>query len=149
METYVVVLRVEGVPAGVFRYLPESHKLLRVRPLEAPGPVLIAACYGQEFPGRAAAVLVWTAVPARTEWKYGYISHRMIAMEAGHVCQNVYLASEAIGAGACAVLAYDQERMDELIGADGIEEFTLYMATVGKPAAGASNRNPRPAPLGD
>jgi nitroreductase len=56
----------------------------------------------------------------------------MIAMEAGHVCQNLYLAAESIGAGACAVLGYDQERMDSLIGVDGTDEFTIYMASVGK-----------------
>ena len=56
----------------------------------------------------------------------------MIALDAGHVCQNLYLACEAIGAGTCAIAAYDQEAMDRLVGIDGIDEFVIYLAPVGK-----------------
>jgi nitroreductase len=53
-------------------------------------------------------------------------------MDVGHVCQNLYLACEAINAGTCAIGAYDQEAVDELIGVDGEEEFAIYLAPVGK-----------------
>jgi len=81
-------------------------------------------------------MFVWATVPERTEWKYGYIAHRMIAIEAGHVCQNLYLAAESIDAGACAMLGYSQPHMDALIGVDGKDEFTIYTAAVGKKVAG-------------
>jgi SagB-type dehydrogenase family enzyme len=84
----------------------------------------------------AAAVFIWAAIPYRTEWKYAYLSPRMIAMEAGHVCQNLYLSAESIGAGACAMLAYDQASIDALIGVDGKDEFALYLACVGRLAKG-------------
>lgn len=42
---------------------------------------------------------IWTAIPYRMEWRYGLDSHKVIAMDAGHVGQNLYLACEAIGAG--------------------------------------------------
>ena len=132
LETYVVALRVDSVPPGIYRYLPNSHQLLTVRADPELKARLLKACYNQPFIGEAAAVLVWSAIPERTEWKYGYISHRMIAMEAGHACQNLYLACEAVGAGACALLSYDQAKVDALIGIDGANEFALYMATVGK-----------------
>ena len=56
----------------------------------------------------------------------------MIALDAGHVCQNLYLAAESIGAGACAIGAYDQKQVDALLGVDGTDEFAIYLATVGK-----------------
>ena len=64
-------------------------------------------------------------------------SHRVygdqpLALDAGHVCQNLYLAGETIHAGTCAIAAYDQEEMDELLGLDGDEAFTVYLAPVGK-----------------
>lgn len=62
----------------------------------------------------------------------GLASHKVIALDAGHVCQNLYLACEAVGAGACAIAAYDQDAMDELLGVDGRDEFTVYLAPVGK-----------------
>ena len=66
------------------------------------------------------------------EWRYDLAAHKVIAIEAGHICQNLYLTCIAINAGTCAIAAYDQTACDELLGVDGDEEFTLYIATVGK-----------------
>ena len=65
------------------------------------------------------------------EWRYGLAAHKVIALDAGHVCQNLYLACEAIGAGTCAIAAYNQNAMDRLLDVDGREEFTVYLAPVG------------------
>jgi SagB-type dehydrogenase family enzyme len=83
---------------------------------------------------RSAVVFLWTAIPYRTEWRYTIVAPKLIAQESGHICQNLYLACEAIGAGTCAVGAYDQKKMDELLGVDGEDEFTIYVAPVGKVA---------------
>ena len=66
------------------------------------------------------------------EWRYGEACYKVIALDAGHICQNLYLACEAIEAGTCAIAAYDQEKADALVGADGEEEFVIYMAPIGK-----------------
>jgi SagB-type dehydrogenase family enzyme len=66
------------------------------------------------------------------EWRYDIAAHKVIAIDAGHVCQNLYLACEAIKAGTCAVAAYNQILMDELLKVDGDDEFVIYMAPVGK-----------------
>jgi len=131
-ETYLGLSRVENVPPGLYRYVAFGHRLVRVWPSDSIPRQFMDACYGQEVAGQAAAVFVWAAVPYRTEWRYAYLSPRIVAVEAGHVCQNLYLSAESIGAGACAILAYDQARMDELIGADGKDTFTVYLACVGK-----------------
>jgi len=70
--------------------------------------------------------------PYRTEWRYGFLSHKLIALDAGHVCQNLYLAATAIGAGVCAIDAYDQRKIDAAIGVDGRDELTVYCATGGQ-----------------
>ncbi|WP_281184928.1 nitroreductase family protein [Trichlorobacter lovleyi] len=56
----------------------------------------------------------------------------MIALDAGHVCQNLYLACQAINAATCAIAAYRQDLIDALLGVDGNEELTVYLAPVGK-----------------
>ena len=133
LETYLCIHRVDGIKPGLYRYRPAGHELILVE--EDPGlsANLQAACYDQSFVGAAAVVFIWTAIPYRTEWKYTYISHRMIAMEAGHVCENLYLAAESFGACVCGLMAYHQPRVDALIGVDGEDEFALYLACVGKP----------------
>jgi len=56
----------------------------------------------------------------------------LVHLDAGHVCQNLYLAAEQLGCGVCAIGAFDDEQMAGLLGIDGHEEFIIYCATVGK-----------------
>jgi len=132
LETYLVVLNVEGLDSGVYRYLPLSHQLLFEFSEKNLSGKMIKASFNQPYPGNGSLTFVWTTIPYRMEWRYGLAAHRVIAMDAGHVCQNLYLACEAIHAATCAVAAYDQEAMDQLLRLDGEEEFVIYMASVGK-----------------
>ncbi|MDQ1331377.1 MAG: SagB/ThcOx family dehydrogenase [Thermodesulfobacteriota bacterium] len=132
LETYLLVLNVEGLKQCVYRYLPLEHKLLFEFAGDDLEAEIVKAVYGQTYPGKAAVTFIWTAIPYRMEWRYDLAAHKVIALDAGHVCQNLYLACEAIGAGTCAIGAYDQEAMDRLLKIDGIDEFTVYMAPVGK-----------------
>ncbi|MDP3179519.1 MAG: nitroreductase family protein, partial [Spirochaetaceae bacterium] len=58
--------------------------------------------------------------------------HKIIAVDAGHLCENLYLACEAIGCGTCGIGAYDQSLADRFLKVDGVDEFAFYMAPVGK-----------------
>jgi SagB-type dehydrogenase family enzyme len=131
-ETYLAVMRVQGVESGIYRYLPLEHAIVLVRDVENLPAQLAAATRGQVFAGQVAVTFLWTVIPARTEWRYAEASYKVIALDAGHVCQNLYLACEAIGAGTCAIAAYNQGLADDLLGVDEEEEFTVYIAPVGK-----------------
>ncbi len=132
-ETYLFVNRVEGVKPGLYRYLPVEHQLLVIGEYPNLGKQVTAACYGQGFIGSSAVTFVWTAIPYRTEWKYGTIAEKLVAIEVGHLCQNLYLAIESIHSGVCSAMSYDQSRMDALLGVDGRDEFAIYLAAAGKP----------------
>ncbi len=132
LETYLAVLRVDGLEPGLYRYLPLDHALVHERDVANLPARLTAATRGQSFTGQAAVTFIWAAVPTRTEWRYAEASYKVIALDAGHVCQNLYLACAAIGAGTCAIAAYDQALVDELLGVDGSDEFGIYLAPVGK-----------------
>jgi SagB-type dehydrogenase family enzyme len=132
LETYLCVLNIRGLDQGIYRYLPLEHQLLFEFTEENLKDKIVQAVLGQPYPGEAAVTFIWTAIPYRMEWRYGIAAHKVIAIDAGHVCQNLYLACEAIGAGTCAIAAYDQEGMDELLRIDGQDESTIYLASVGK-----------------
>ncbi len=132
LETYLAVLRVGDLEPGIYRYLPLENQLLHVADEEQMPEKLTAATLGQAFIGQAAVVFVWTTIPYRMEWRYGLAAHKVIALDAGHVCQNLYLACEAVGAGTCAMAAYHQQLMDRLVQVDGQDEFVIYLAPVGK-----------------
>ena len=132
-ETYLVVKRVDGLSPGLYRYLAVQHKLCRLATLEQVAARIPDISWLEPD---EALLFLWTVVPYRTEWRYGVLSHKMIAMEAGHICQNLYLAAVSVGAGACAVGAFPQADIDQLLGVNGEEEFAVYLARVGRVPAG-------------
>lgn len=133
-ETYLLITQVEDLPSGLYRYLPVEHALVFERPLD-PAQIrsaLVPATLNQSFVASAPVTFAWTTLPYRMEWRYDLAAHRVIAIDVGHLCQNLYLACEAINAGTCAIAAYNQDLMDQLLGVDGDEEFCIYLAPVGK-----------------
>jgi len=130
-ETYLLVNDVTDLDPGTYRYLPLDHSLAHIGGQKPPEEV-IAGCHGQDFCGRCAVTFLWSVIPYRTEWRYGPVSHKVIALDAGHLCQNLYLACTAAGLGTCGIGAYDQTAMDHLLGFDGEDEFTVYIAPVGR-----------------
>ncbi len=131
-ETYVIANRIEGLKKGVYRYLGIEHKLLPEESIETESEMITEAANGQTFVGNAPLVFVWSAIPYRTEWRYDRESAKLILLDAGHVCQNLYIATEALGLGTCGIAAYDQEKMDRALHLDGEDEFVVYLAPVGR-----------------
>lgn len=140
LETYLFISQVEGIEPGIYHYLPSGHSLELWEKNPDYQEELTDALCGQKFAASAPVTFVWSVIPYRTEWRYGLKSHKYMMIDAGHVCENLYLSCEAIGCGTCGIGAYDQERLDELLGfavgpSSGADcEFALYAAPVGKRA---------------
>ena len=139
LELYAFVNNVAGLRPGLYHYLALEGRLERLGCRVNQADQLTYALAGQEFAGHAPVCLVWTAVPYRSEWRYDGHGHKDILLDAGHSCQNVYLACEELKLGCCALAAYDQEAMDELLGLpsgptdDKSAEFAVYACCVGRP----------------
>lgn len=131
-ETNLMVNKVDGLKRGIYRYLPLTHQLAYVYTPENMDRTMAQAARKQKFAGNCAVAFVWSVVPYRGEWRYNERSHKPMLLDVGHICQNLYLASEAIGCGTCAIAAYDQILLDDLLQLDGEEEFSVYLAPVGK-----------------
>jgi SagB-type dehydrogenase family enzyme len=131
-ETYIAVNRVEGLEKGVYRYLALTHELLFLEKDENLEEQLSELTLGQKFVGKSAVTFIWSVIPYRGEWRYHMLAHKPMLLDAGHVCQNLYIACEAIGCGTCAVAAYDQDKIDSYLKLDGEDELVVYLAPVGK-----------------
>ncbi len=129
-ETYIAVLNISGLENGLYRYLPYGHKLELISQREDLRSAAESALNGQGW--NAPLIMYWTAVAYRTHWRYPGRMPKLIALDAGHLCQNLYLACGAIGCGTCAIGAYDQALGDALLGVDGKTELLVYAAPVGK-----------------
>ena len=131
-ETYLMVRAVTGLEPGIYRFLAIEHSLQLVKTGSQVVRDVTELCGDQKMVELSAVTFIWTAVPYRMIWRYNQRAYRGLFLDAGHVCQNLYLACEAIGAGTCAIAAYDQDAIDRLLRVDGEDEFVVYLAPVGK-----------------
>ena len=131
-ETYLVINRVEGLKPGLYRYISFSHKLLFVKSIDNSEKTMGELSYDQKFVGDGAVIFCWVAIPYRTEYFYSILSHKFIAIDLGMICQNLYMACEAIKLGTVAIGYYQQEKIDTLFELDGENEFVVLLAPVGK-----------------
>ncbi|MCF7926553.1 MAG: SagB/ThcOx family dehydrogenase [Candidatus Izimaplasma sp.] len=129
LDAYIYINNVSDLPRGLYYYRPIEKDLQKL-PFNISNDDIDEALKKQ-LRG-AQVVFIWGATPYRTEYKYSYTAHKMIAMEVGHACQNVYLATEALDLGCVAIAAYDQKKFDQIMKFDGEKEFVIYAATVGK-----------------
>lgn len=132
LECYLLIKAVEGIKPGLYYYHPTKHCLVD---LAAPADIaeqVYDGCMRQEMVRTAPLTLILSAVPYRTAWRYGQRGYRYLYLDAGHAGQNIHLAAEALGGGACMIGAYQDEAMDACLGLDGREEFVIYVAAVGK-----------------
>jgi SagB-type dehydrogenase family enzyme len=137
-ETYLAVNNVEGLEKGIYIYLPLEHKLAFCY-CDDSLPEKLTYAYGGEnyideaiWLGKAPVVFLWSCIPYRGEWRYHCEAHRLMLLDIGHVCQNLYLACEGIGCGTCAIAGYVQEAFDDLLRVDGQNEYVVYISAVGK-----------------
>jgi SagB-type dehydrogenase family enzyme len=131
-ETYLQINRVSGLEPGLYRYLAFSHRLMPIEISPGMTDKVMEACLRQAMVRDSAVTFIWSCVIYRMAWRYSERAYRLVHLDAGHICQNLYLAAEQINCGACAIGAFDDELMTGLLGIDGIEEFVIYCATVGR-----------------
>ncbi len=131
-ETYLLVNRVAGLQPGIYRYLAIEHKLAKVHGSDSLPQQFSDACDEQEHVVTSAVTFIWTAIEQRMTWVYGERGYRYIFLDAGHVCQNLYLAAESIDCGVCAVGHFHDKDLGDLLDLDEGEQSVIYMATVGK-----------------
>jgi len=136
IETYAIVHRVADLTPGIYHYGVREHALERLLEGDFRSQVTEAGLH-QGFLGRANVCFVLSAVFQRTRWKYRERAYRYVLLEAGHIAQNLYLEAASMGLGACAVGAFFDGKLNDLLGVDGTEEAALYIVSVGERPGGS------------
>ncbi len=130
-ETYLAIFKVEGLEKGIYHYLPMEHAIEFVAAVDDLENAVSDSLCEQKWAGDSAVTFFYSAVPYRSEWRYGTDAHKVMLLDAGHVVQNLYLSCGAIGCGTCAIAAFNQSEADKLLKLDGNDEFVIYAAPVG------------------
>jgi len=132
VETYLLINKVKGLEPGLYRYLAIEHKLLPLRLDNEICEDIISACHNQVFIGESAVTFIWSADIYRMKWRYGERGYRYLHLDAGHICQNLYLAAELVDSGVCAIAAFDDDKLNDILNLDGENLFAVYLAALGK-----------------
>ena len=130
---YVVVgeTSVNGLAAGVYQYIPETHSLVVVKSGDFRQRVAVA-CLNQTFIEEAPVSIVIACEYERTTVRYGDRGRRYVHMEAGHAGENIYLQAGALQLGTVVVGAFLDADLKLVL--DLPEEHDpLYVMPVGYP----------------
>lgn len=116
MDIYAVVGQngVESLREGIYHYAPSDHAVSLVSDGDFRNK-LAAASLSQMWMAAAPLNIVITAEYERIAVKYGRRGERYAMMESGHIAQNIFLQSEALGLGAGIVGAFDDEAVNRLM----------------------------------
>lgn len=134
-ETYLFIQKVEGLVPGFYRYLAFEHLLLPLAeqiPWEESREAFLHAFRTRQAVEESAVTFVWVAQIERLLYVFGKRGYRYAFLDAGHVCENLYLAAESLKAGCCAMGAFEDAEVNRVLRLDGIREFSIYAATAGK-----------------
>jgi len=131
-ETYLLINRVEGLQPGLYRYVALKHALLPLELNAQVNPRLTEACQMQNQVAHSAVTFFWVCVVERMTWRYPERGYRYLFLDAGHICQNLFLAAEVLHCGVCPIGAFDDDALNSELNLDGVELFVAYAATVGK-----------------
>lgn len=131
-ETYLLINRVENLDAGLYRFGAMEHVLAKLEASPSIAEDLTHACMDQKSVLRSGVTFIWVAVVERMYWRYAERGYRYLHLDAGHVCQNLYLAAEAIDCGVCAIAAFYDDEVNTCLGLDGTNQFAIYIGTIGK-----------------
>ena len=130
LEIYAVIGNITGIEPGVYKYISREHKIIRKISTDVRDE-LSAAALNQSMIKDAPLTVVYTAVFDSVIERYGDRGReRFVFIETGHSAQNIYLQAEALGLGTCAVGAFTDDKVSELLELP-TDEIPLYIMPVG------------------
>lgn len=132
IDVYVVSLRVEGLPEGLYFYAPLAHRLQQVSAENFSSQLAEITNLPQSV-GQACVVIILCARFLRSKFKYGERAYRFVLLEAGHIAQNILLVAQAEGLGGVAIGGFVDDSLNRMLQVDGVRDAAIYMILLGHP----------------
>jgi len=130
LEIYVLSINSE-LPSGLYHYYLKNHSLEELMLIKKPDMFRYIA--HQKWIKNVSCLIFTTAIFSRTTMKYGPRGYRHILTENGAVLQNFYLVATALGIRCCPVASFLDNKINELLDIDGIEESVINALLIGYP----------------
>jgi SagB-type dehydrogenase family enzyme len=137
VDCYCLALRVDGLPAGVYRYLPFTHEITRVGAEPAGRHDLVRPFWQEEAAGidygKLAAALLFVGNPHKLTRKYGERGVRYMLIETGMLAYAANLAATALGWGTLDYQSYDDPAMEQCVELHDSQRYVLHSLLLGWP----------------
>jgi SagB-type dehydrogenase family enzyme len=138
LDLYLVVNDVETLRKGLYYFDPVRHALLLLDEGNMRQRLLNSSIY-QDWIMYAPLTFVMVCNMPRIFWKYRARGYRFVHADAGVLAQNFYLVGTALKLNTCAVAAFFDDVINDLVGVDGRNEFTILLFSVGNKVPRAFN----------
>ncbi|HCJ58677.1 MAG TPA: nitroreductase [Clostridiaceae bacterium] len=132
LEIYIAVFKCDKLESGIYHYNIISNCLEFIRKGDYRNK-LYEYCNKQDFISNCSAAIIITSVFERTMEKYGERGYRYILLDAGHLGQNIYLTASHLKLGTVAIGGFQDKKINEILGIDGLIETSLYIIALGQP----------------
>jgi SagB-type dehydrogenase family enzyme len=130
LEIYLFTGEIDSIPAGVYRYIWEQHRIDRIISGDKRQE-LMQESRGQYSALSAPAIFVITAHYEKTISRYGERGEeRYVPIDMGACGQTIYLQAEALGLGTVILGSFTDEAVKKVLGVD--DETPLCIMPVGK-----------------
>lgn len=132
VQLYLYAHRIDALEPGVYRYWPERATLRQIR----SGDQHVAAAglsLGQNLAGNACVAFSIVADLERAVRCYGDRGYRYVHFEAGAVGHRLYLAAEAMGAGATGIGAFFDDEVHRYLNLAPGQGQVVYHFAIGYP----------------
>ena len=132
-ETILLINKVDGLENGLYRYAAVEHALIRLEAGEDVCERLTKACLDQTQVRTSTVTFVWVAVVERMTWRYPERRLSLFISAGCRACVPELIPGRGnIECGVCAIAAYEDQAVNQVVGVDGDEQFAIYIASLGK-----------------
>jgi SagB-type dehydrogenase family enzyme len=124
IEVYLIAGSVTNLPAGIYKYGPQGHELIKIAEGNIKDDLFKVAGQAQIKSAPVTLLIAGKLAEAsgNPQWMY---------LEAGHVSQNVYLQAESLKLGAVTMAGFKTEDVKKALKLPANEQ-PIYLMCIGK-----------------
>jgi SagB-type dehydrogenase family enzyme len=138
LELYLIVSRVQDLPAGAYHYAADRHALEILPTSEEDAAMLLQAAMRSSGTSKPPHVLIEiTSRFGRMCWKYRSISYATTLKNVGVLYQTMYLVATAMRLAACALGSGDDIAAQQALDLASRSEIAVGEFMLGNPPANA------------
>jgi len=131
IELYVVVNNVDTLEKGLYHYQVKDSSLALIKAGDFNKDIHIAS-HEQAAVGNSPITIIITARFERSTRKYTDRGYRYTYIECGAVGENIFLQTISMGLGTVMVGAFNDDKLNDFVGIDGVEEAALLIMPIGR-----------------